>query len=214
MAGLVRYFRRTGWPRLWMSQVVLLTGLAGFAASFTLLRLGETSMAIRYPISVGVAYAVFLLLLRYWAEVERRRFKPTPEDWDNIYNGKSPAGSKSAPWDNLSPDPGCLAVDAEGCAAIFLFGSVLVLLGAAVWAVVSAPTIIAEVFLDAALTGLFYHRLKNAEPRHWLGTAVRRTWIPVLLVAVLMSVGGAVLQARLPHVRSIGEWWRGPPALR
>ena len=49
-----------------MSLILLLTGLAGFLASFSLLQLDVSRMWIRYPIAILIAYGVFLLLLRLW----------------------------------------------------------------------------------------------------------------------------------------------------
>jgi hypothetical protein len=55
-----------GFPRLQMLFLVLLTGVAGLAASYALLQSGVDSMPLRYPLSVGCAYVVFLLLLWLW----------------------------------------------------------------------------------------------------------------------------------------------------
>lgn len=55
-----------GYPRLQMFLLVMLTGAAGLAASFTLLRSGVDTMLVRYPLSVGCAYLVFLFLLWLW----------------------------------------------------------------------------------------------------------------------------------------------------
>lgn len=53
-------------PRLQMFFLVMLTGGAGLAASFTLLHGGVDTMLVRYPLSVGCAYLVFLFLLWLW----------------------------------------------------------------------------------------------------------------------------------------------------
>lgn len=58
-------------PRLQMSGLLALTGAAGFLTSFSLLELGVDSMAVRYPVAVLAAYAVFLLLLRVWLAMQR-----------------------------------------------------------------------------------------------------------------------------------------------
>lgn len=49
-----------------MTLILSLTGAAGFLISFALLHLGITWMWLRYPISILLAYCVFLLLLRFW----------------------------------------------------------------------------------------------------------------------------------------------------
>jgi len=64
---------RVGWPRLLVSFLLALTGAAGFLISAALLRLGVTQMSVRYPLAVISAYCVFLLLLRLWLALQRRK---------------------------------------------------------------------------------------------------------------------------------------------
>src|SRR4028118_2298444 len=66
---------RHGLPRLQMSLILALTGASGFLSSFVLLQFGLDAMAVRYPIAVLVAYAVFLLLLQIWLKFQR-------DDWE------------------------------------------------------------------------------------------------------------------------------------
>ena len=68
---LKRRLLQKSYPRLHASLILLLTGSAGFLASFALLRLGVSSMWLRYPIAIVVAYGVFLLLLRVWLWLSR-----------------------------------------------------------------------------------------------------------------------------------------------
>lgn len=64
---------RDGRPRLLVSFLLALTGAAGFLISTALLRLGVTQMSVRYPLAVLSSYAVFLLLLRLWLALQRRK---------------------------------------------------------------------------------------------------------------------------------------------
>lgn len=57
---------RHGAPRLRMLLMVMLTGGAGFLASYVMLRHGVGSILLRYPLALGIAYAVFLFLLWAW----------------------------------------------------------------------------------------------------------------------------------------------------
>ncbi|MCA1566539.1 MAG: hypothetical protein LC803_13035 [Acidobacteria bacterium] len=66
-----RTLLRGGWPRLFVSFLLALTGAAGFLISAVLLRLGVTMMTVRYPLAVILAYCVFLLLLRLWLALRR-----------------------------------------------------------------------------------------------------------------------------------------------
>src|SRR6187431_1397529 len=53
-------------PRVQLSLMLAITALFAFVLSVVLLRLGVTSMMVRYPIAVVSSYVVFLLLLRVW----------------------------------------------------------------------------------------------------------------------------------------------------
>lgn len=62
-----------GSPRLLISLFLSLTGLSGFLISYSLLRIGMTSMMLRYPLAILAAYCVFLLLLRFWLYLHARK---------------------------------------------------------------------------------------------------------------------------------------------
>jgi len=64
--ALKRQLVRTQMPRIQMAVILLATGAASFLSSFVLLHIGLERMAIRYPLAVGLAYLVFILLLRVW----------------------------------------------------------------------------------------------------------------------------------------------------
>jgi hypothetical protein len=61
-----KHLERRSYPRMQMMVIVSLTGASGLLASAALLRFGMGTMAIRYPLSVLVAYCVFLGLLWVW----------------------------------------------------------------------------------------------------------------------------------------------------
>lgn len=67
-------------PRLQMSLIVSLTGLAGLLASASLLKLGLHSMAWRYPLALLIAYGAFLGLLWLW-------LRSRAEDWADLGDG-------------------------------------------------------------------------------------------------------------------------------
>ena len=55
-----------------MSLMVLVTAISGFMASFLMLLFGVTWMWLRYPLSVLVAYGVFLSLIWLWLHSHRK----------------------------------------------------------------------------------------------------------------------------------------------
>ena len=74
---------RKGRPRLLVSLILLLTGLAGFLVSYALLHSGMTRMWLRYPLAILFAYCVFLLLLRFWLFLQRPP-KVEIEDFEDV----------------------------------------------------------------------------------------------------------------------------------
>jgi hypothetical protein len=57
---------RHSYPRLEMFLLVSFTGMAGFFTSYALLHFGMTTMWVRYLVSIGAAYAIFMLMLKIW----------------------------------------------------------------------------------------------------------------------------------------------------
>lgn len=82
-------------------------------------------------------------------------------------------------------------------------------LGAAFYLIWSAPILLAEVLVDGLiLTGLYKRLKRTDDPEHWVLGAVRRTWIPALMVVILFSFAGWLLQRAVPDARSIGGAWK------
>jgi hypothetical protein len=90
-----------GLPRLQMSLIVACTGAGGFVVSFLLLHLGVRLLALRYALAVAAAYGVFLLLVRLWLALQRRRlaFSPAGDSFDVDLGGIGTGGGSggSAP---------------------------------------------------------------------------------------------------------------------
>jgi hypothetical protein len=96
--------------------------------------------------------------------------------------------------------------DADEFAIVLL---VLILLLAVVitsaWLVYTAPGLFAELTVDGALTVGLYRRLKKTDTRHWLETALRRTWLPFAVTAAVVATCGWFLQDLAPTARTIAE---------
>ena len=102
-------------------------------------------------------------------------------------------------------------VDDEGC-VFFLLALALIVAGtlAALYVVYAAPLLLAEVLVEGVLLSGLYRGMKKARGAggDWLGAAVRRTWLPVLLTLLTFSAAGYLLQRAAPRARSISEAWR------
>lgn len=233
------YLEQQEYPRVQMLVMVGGAGLTGFLADVALRRLlGVDSMAWRYGLSVGIAYAGFLGLLRLWLMTQgvRAPLAGTLEAGDSALDaadaflegspapghsggpslltrgsGGGPAstgGSASA----TSGGGGGFGLDLdEGVALALVIAAVVGLAVAVAWLVTQAPAILAELALDGALSAGLYRRLRKVDPPTFLGTALRLTITPFLVVGLLMTAAGWGLQAYAPEARTLRgayEHWR------
>jgi hypothetical protein len=231
--GMRRELLRRGWPRLEMLLLVTLTGGAGFVASFLLLRFGVSDMWLRYPLAVAAAYVVFLGLLWLWLQTRTSDWGDAATDTTTDLDmpgagwsgggGRTGGGGASASFDSPSLEDGVLdavadpvgkaigsVADADEAAiplaAIILVGAlVAVLVLSSLFVVWSAPVLFAELLVDSLLTAGLYRRLRRVQPRHWLETAVRRTWLPFLLTLLLVAAAGWGMAKYAPGAHSLGE---------
>jgi hypothetical protein len=96
--------------------------------------------------------------------------------------------------------------DLEELAFVLIVIAALVgALFAAFWIIWAAPALLAELVLDAALAAGLYRRVHAIEARHWLRTAVRRTVVPFVAVALLFALTGLAMQLAVPEARSVGQ---------
>ncbi|NTV97045.1 MAG: hypothetical protein HGA75_16800, partial [Thiobacillus sp.] len=96
--------------------------------------------------------------------------------------------------------------DADEFAVVLLVLAVLLaVLITSAWLVYMAPGLFAELTVDGALSAGLYRRLKKTDTRYWLETAVRRTWPPFALSALVVAACGWWLQDLVPGAHSIAE---------
>jgi hypothetical protein len=85
VAAIRAQLQRRASPRLHMSALIAATGVAGLVASWAMLRAELTSMAVRYPLAVAAAYAVFLALVGLWLRRFRLRRDRRPDDGGDVH---------------------------------------------------------------------------------------------------------------------------------
>jgi len=236
-------------PRMHMLGFVVVTGGAGFLASYAMLHAGVRSMAVRYPIAAGIGYTVFLGMVWLWLRRYRLTAKPTSKrerggfdidiaqlPFDELFSsapdafegfggggGFSGGGGGSA-WSGESlptlhavaplPRAGGGTVSGGGGWDLDLDEGALWLIPIAIIAAIVlcvvayvlflAPTLFAELLLDAGLAAGLYRRLLRVERRPWLLTAVRYTVIPACFVAALLALAGTIAQGVYPDAASVG----------
>jgi hypothetical protein len=212
MRALRVYFAEKRWSRLAMTFILLLTGAAGVAASWGMLRLGLEQMWARYPLAVLIAWVAFLLLVWLWMQVERRCFT-ADEEIEKLLKGRDPReamrrlkddDSSVLDWFDAVPDIG----ESEGCVviviAVAVIGLVFLALTAILNALLAAPILFAEVFVDAILIGALYKRIKPLHEPWWVVGAMRHTFRPVALTAAALFVCALVFSFFAPNAKSIG----------
>jgi hypothetical protein len=195
-----------------MLIIVAATGGAALLFSFFLLQLGLESMGWRYAISTSLAYGVFLLLLRLWlnsvAHDQSLRSGDTHLDAAdlllNLPLDAGPLGEGIGSGNSLAGDAaGGLGLDE----AVFLVVAAAALLsGAAVCAYViwTAPVLFAEVLVDGAIMARVYRRMRIRIEAGWGLSAIRRTWVPALLLVAFMAIAGTAMEHLAPGAHSIG----------
>jgi hypothetical protein len=198
---------RFGFPRARMLLLVLLTGGSGLLASWLLLRAGLASMPLRYLLALCIAYAIFLLLVRRFAEHGDLDFDIPGSGSGNSHavgsgGGRIDAGAASAHDHDASWLDGA---DAAEALPLLLVIAAIAIACASLWIVVSAPTLFAELLVDGASSATLYRRLRKLETRHWLDTAVRHTIGPFLVTAVVVVAFAFAAQHYRPHAHSLGE---------
>lgn len=229
VARIRRMLLRLHSPRLHMGAIVALTGLAGFLSSALLLHAGMHTMWQRYPTAVLAAYIVFLMLV--WAWLRLRGDAADALDAGDVFDGG--AGSRHGdPWNGgggRSGGGGASAsfessaspaeVDEINLADVVpdgfdadegIFVAIVIAMAAAAalgafWLVWAAPTLLAEILLDATLSAGLYRRLRHLEADHWVMTALRKTGWFFLVAALILAIAGAASQALVPGADSIGD---------
>lgn len=234
LVRLQRELQQRAFPRFQMGLMVALTGAFGLLSSYLLLQVGVDSMTVRYPLALAVAYLFFLLLLWLWLRTKAEDYleaidviTPTSSP-DGVchapsmtsgnggdFAGGGSSGTFEGAGSPVTDDlPNVSGVgDAIGSAAeadefaVPLIAIVLALglALASLYVVWLAPTLLAELMLDGALSYALYRHFRGVERRHWVETAVRRTVGPLGLTMVFVSLLGAAMSAYAPGAHSLGE---------
>ncbi|WP_342316070.1 hypothetical protein [Lysobacter sp. FW306-1B-D06B] len=214
---------RYGWPRLQMSVIVLVTGAAGLLASFLLLAGGLESMLLRYPLAVLIAYGVFLVQMAVWtrwgsdaSDTLDLTDLPTGRTGGGGWSGSgghSGGGGASASW---GPSSGAGSsssssgvdlldgVDGDGLPLLVPIALVAVVcVIAAGWVVWTAPALMAELMVDAAIAGGLYKRMRGTQSEGWWWLCVRHTFWPLLGVLLFFVALGVAAKVYAPQATTL-----------
>jgi hypothetical protein len=208
-----------------MALIVVLTGAAGFLASHVLRLAGMDAMLLRYPRAVLMAYGVFLLLMWIWI---RLRWDAVA---DGLGSGPGGGGSQGSPWSgsgghsggggasaswsesaassSTSADSTSLLDVADGeaglplLAILGIIALVATVLLASVWVVWSAPVLMAELLVDAAIAGGLYKRMQGMQEQGWWRLCLSHTIWPLLGLLVFFAALGWLAQELAPGAVSL-----------
>jgi hypothetical protein len=207
VAEIQQRFDHETFPRAIVLIMLVVAGSASFLCSAGALDAGLESMARRYALATASGYVVFMLLIRVWIAI-RRGWSPDLGDLGDVGDGVVDcvdrgssgdlvdAASHGFEWSFDLDDLWWLTLVALAA------GAGLVAMG---FVVFSAPVLLAEVALDAALVGTVYRRLRHEDRSYWAMTALRQTWVPAAVVVTFMAVLGFALQQLVPGADSIGD---------
>ena len=192
-------------PRLHMTLIVSATGAAAFLFSFLMLCAGLDAMGIRYALAVGLAYLVFLLLLRLWLSYTTSNessalceslldvadgLRLTPDIVNTIREGGAGGGAIADAGGGLSFDEFVFVlVAAAAVAAGFLV---------CIYVVWTAPALLAEVMVDGLVMSRILKRMNLRGGAYWASGALKRTWLPALLAVLFFGIAGFALQRVVP----------------
>ncbi len=200
-------------PRVIVLIMLVVAGAASFLCSAGTLGAGLESMARRYALATAIGYLVFLSLIRVWIAI-RRGWSPDPGDLSDVHDGVVDCVDALRA---VNPGPSGDFIDAASPGFDWsldlddLWWLALVVLAAGAgliavaFVVYSAPVLLSEVALDAALVGTVYGRLRHEDRSYWALTALRQTWVSAAVLVTLMAVLGFALQQLAPGGDSIGD---------
>lgn len=206
LGRLRQRLEQRGAPRLQMTLLVALTGGAGFVCSVALLHAGMTELWLRYPLSVAAAYLMFLMLLWWWMRISAPSYidprdlmglTRVDQGWDDAWSERQRRGPS---WDNV------FDLLEELGLPLLLLAALSMLLFACCYIIYTAPVLFAELMLDGVLAATLYRRLRTLDSRHWLETALRRTFMTFFMSAVLLATAGAGMSYYAPGAHTLGEF--------
>jgi hypothetical protein len=213
VARLRAHLSRTGRPRSQTLTLVSATALLGLLASIALLHLHLHNMALRYIISVAIAYAGFLGLVRFWILYQRRTWQWEGASGARPITARAPTQPRQKnPGDGFSwPDIVDIldifgGLDELIVVALFIAGAISIFF--VIWHIINfvvlGPEFLAEVLLDGVFSAALYRRLGQIERQHWMKTVLAKTIAPFLWTLLFFAFLGAVSGHYAPEAVSIG----------
>lgn len=201
---------------------------AGFISSVSLYYLGMDDLAWRYVLSLIICYLMFLVLIRLWLiyifGFKKGAEKLEPGDLNNVdvfdgvyfknltirrdYQGQGgnfSGGGSSGSWGESLPSLKTdLDFDADEAAplivGIILVGLILACLGFGVYLIYEAPSLLAEIALEMAISLGLLKKIKNQEG-NWLEAALKKTIFFFLGFTLIIFIALKWITNKYPEVK-------------
>ncbi len=216
---------RRGWSKILMLNFTVVAALMGFLASIWLHAVGMDSMAIRYPLSVGIAYMVFLLELSFFVSHHRANRKTFVDDsilWhftdlsgvqQVVPTGGGGRGSPATLAEKTDGGTGgggggfdAGGINGDGIVVVLLILVAIVsTVLTSLFVINQAPLLLAEALVDGVLFFGIARRMNRISNQHWISGVMRRTLVPLLILVVGYSAIGIGLQSIAPKVTTMAE---------
>jgi hypothetical protein len=158
-------------------------------------------------ISVAIAYAGFLGLVRFWILYQQRNWYRTIITGTRPITARVPAQHKQKNADDgfswldlldIFDDFIVIALLIAGAVSVFF------VIGHVINLIALGPEFLAEVLLDGVFSAALYRRLGRIEHQHWMKTVFAKTKAPLLWTLLLFAFLGVVSARYAPEAVSIG----------
>jgi hypothetical protein len=193
-----------------MLALVSGTALLGFLTSTALLHLQLYNMELRYPISVAIAYAGFLGLVRLWILYQQRTWHWVRATRYRTNAARAPTQPKQQNGDEGFSWLDWLdlldAFDDFVVMALLIAGAISIFF--VIWHVINFVAVgedfLAELMLDGVFSAALYRRLGQIEHQHWMKSVFARTKAPFFWTLLFFAFLGVVSARYAPAAVSIG----------
>lgn len=98
----------------------------------------------------------------------------------------------------------------EGIVLIVLALLLLSIFGVGAYLVYAAPEILSEAAFEALLAAGLIKASKKMDVSGWMGSVLKATWIPFVIVLVLTGIFGMVAQTYYPHAARLADIFKKP----
>lgn len=179
--------------------ILAITALSGFIASYILLKYFQLPIVTRYPLSAGIAYVVFVLLMLGW-KMYLEDLPPIHREQVRKANETNKSNWKD--WVDI-PD---FSMDLDDLAvAVFVIIFFVVLVYGTSFLLFELPVLMIEVVLSGLTTSLFYKKIQKADQDIFIFRAIRHTAL-IGFLTVLVYLGIAlILTAYCPTAEKLSD---------